>query len=87
MGIATLLGLAAGAGVGFAAATRLLSSDDLPERVPTPVRREVNRARWGLREVRDDAAFALREARAERARAGRELMNDYLRRAGRPPRP
>ncbi len=87
MAVMALLGLAAGAGVGFAAAKRLLSSEDLPEQVPAPVRREVNRARWGLRELRDDAAFALREARAERERARRELMNDYLRRAGRPPRP
>lgn len=87
MALGAILALAAGAGAGFAVAKRLLSDDELPERLPQPARRKASFVRRRLIDVRDDATHAIREARAERERAKRELMNDYLRRAGRPPRP
>lgn len=87
MALGAVLALVAGAGAGFAVAKRLLADDDLPERLPEPARQKASFARSRLVEVREDAAYAMREARAERERAKRELMNDYLRRAGRPPQP
>ena len=87
MRVTTVLALVASAAAGFAAAKRLLSPEELPQQIPAPARRQANRARRSLVEVREEAAFAIREARSERERAKHDLMNDYLRRAGRPPRP
>ena len=87
MGLGAFLALVAGAGTGFAVAKRLLSGEDLDERLPGPALQSAAYAQSRLVELREDLAFALREARAERERAKRELMNDFLRRAGRPPLP
>lgn len=86
MALGAVLALAAGVGAGFAVAKRLLSDDDLPEKLPEPARDKATLVRSRLVGVREDTAYALREARAERERARRELTNDYLRRTGRPPR-
>ena len=85
MALGAVLALVAGAGAGFAVAKRLLADDDLPEQLPEPARQKAAFVRNRLVEVREDTAYALREARAERERAKRELTNDYLRRTGRPP--
>jgi len=85
MALGAVLALVAGAGAGFAVAKRLLSDDDLPEQIPEPAREKATFVRSQLVSVREDAAYAMREARAERERAKRDLTNDYLRRTGRPP--
>jgi len=74
-------GAAAGA---YAAARRLIDDPGLIDRLPAPARCPATKLRAKLIAARETVAEGLREGRAERDAAERELMQEYHRRAQRP---
>jgi hypothetical protein len=77
-----LLTTSAAAGA-FAAARRLIADPTLIERLPGPVQGPATCLRSRLLSVREVVAEGMREGRAERDAAERDLMQEYHRRAKR----
>lgn len=76
--------LVAGAAGGFLGARRLMTREDLPERVPERVRPGIEAVRRRLLLARQRASTVVDEFERGRASAESELLRDYYSRVGRP---
>lgn len=83
MRLATILLSTSAAAGAYAAARRLIADPGLIERLPGPVQGVATELRTRLLVVRDVLAEGMREGRAERDAAERELTQEYHRRAHR----
>jgi hypothetical protein len=83
MRLVTFLLTTAAAGAAYAAARRLLDDPALIERLPSPAQGPATGVRARLLAARDVVAEGVREGRAERDAAERELTQEYHRRSHR----